>query len=160
MSTLEKLYIEYDLLMNSISENDGEITEDQENFLEQFITQSKDKVSSYVFMLNKLESEIRMISIRISEFNSYKKSLQNRLDFLKKTALRVVEKSGKLEGNLGNYLSTRRSTSVEIMDEEIIPEYFTKYKREIDKSLIKEEISKGNIVDGAMLKENINLTWR
>lgn len=61
-----------------------------------------------------------------------------------------------------NKLSTRKSKSVNILDENLISDEFKKCKEtwSIDKVAIKAAIANGNTVDGAELVENTSLTLK
>ena len=54
-------------------------------------------------------------------------------------------------------LSFRRSQSVEITDESLIPEEFMKYKPTVDKAGVKAALKDGAFIPGASLVDNNNL---
>jgi hypothetical protein len=57
-------------------------------------------------------------------------------------------------------LSTRKSQSVEVLDEASIPIAFWVIKKELSKSEISKAIKDGESVPGAQLKDNIGLSIR
>lgn len=162
MSTLVKLNNELEEILKVIQENDGEIPKELELILEKNLQETKEKVSSYCLMLDKLENEISFVKRKISEANSYVYQVQKNKERLEEIALRVIEKKGsKLEGENGRWINIRKSKQLEIVDEELVPYIYFKMQSSIDKAAIKKEMLDKNIeIDGCKIIENLNINWK
>jgi hypothetical protein len=161
MSSLIELNKEYKELMNLLSENEGEITEEMELQLTRNLIESKDKISGYVLMLDRYESEIEFTKSQIKKAKEYIDKLDAQKAKLEKIALDVVNSRGsKLEGNNGNWINKRKSSSLNVYDQDLIPPIFTKIEIKLDNSAIKDALKKGEEIPGARLDENVNLSWK
>lgn len=161
MSSLIELNKEYKDLMTLLSESEGEITEEMELQLTKNLIESKDKVSGYVLMLDKFENEISFTKDQIKKAKEYIDRLDNQKAKLEKIALDVVNSRGsKLEGNNGNWINKRKSSKLNVLDPELIPSIYTKIEVKLDNAKIKEDLQKGIEIPGAVIEENLNLSWK
>lgn len=162
MSYLIELNQEYKELINLLSESEGEISEEMEIALTKNLSESREKISGYVLMLDKFENEIEFVNSKIKEAKEYITRIQTHKERLEKIALDVViARNEKLEGNFGNWINKRKSVSLEIVDESKVPAIYTKLKVEIDKAAVKEAILKrGEQIEGCVIKENTSLQWK
>lgn len=161
MSSLIHLNNEYQELLVSIKQNDGEISPELELLLTKNLIESKEKVSNFCLILDAHDNEIEFVKIKISEAKNYIEQLEKIQNRLKSIALQVVESRGsKLEGNFGRWINKRKSTSVNITDESKVPAYYLKIKTEIDKALIKADLNNGVVVDGADILTKESLAWK
>lgn len=99
----------------------------------------------------------------IDNLNKRKKENEKKIKSLKDYLLMMLDYEGiKKYETVKNKLSTRKSKSVNILDENLISDEFKKCKEtwSIDKVAIKAAIANGNAVDGAELVENTSLTLK
>ena len=150
-----------------MEENGGEVTDEimedlairRENF--------SAKAEAYSKFILKLESEADQAAAEIKRIQALKKAKENTAQRLRDTLLAALmvftEEDSKgirrYETPLAK-LSTRRSQSVEVLDESILPDSFWVVKKEVSKSTISQAIKDGAEVPGAQLKENISLSIR
>lgn len=161
MSSLIELNKEYKDLMTLLSESGGEITEEMELQLTKNLIESKNKVSGYVLMLDKFENEISFTKDQIRKAKEYIDRLDVQKAKLEKIALDVVNYRGsKLEGNNGNWINKRKSSKLNVLDAELIPSIYTKIEVKLDNAKIKEDLQKGIEIPGAVIEENLNLSWK
>ena len=161
MSSLISLNQEYINILHEIEQNDGLISNEIESNLIKNLNESKDKVSNYCLMLDAIDADIEFCKARINQAKEYVDRLEKKKESLKQIALSVVQsRNEKLEGNDGRWIGRRKSTSVNIIDESKIPSFYIKLKPELDKALIKQELSNGNFIEGAELVIKESLTWK
>ncbi len=127
----------------------------------------KDKAEAYSKFILKLESEADQAAAEIKRIQALKKAKENTVQRLKDTLLAALmvftEEDAKgirrYETPLAK-LSTRKSQSVEILDEALLPDDFWVIKKEVSKSTISAAIKDGAEVPGAQMKENLSLSIR
>lgn len=167
MASLWQLTAEELSFIAMMEENGGEVNDEimedlairRENF--------KSKAEAYAKFILKLESEAEQAAAEIKRIQTLKKAKENTVQRLKDTLLAALmvftEEDAKgirrYETPLAK-LSTRKSQSVEILDDTIIPDEFWVIKKEVSKSTISQSIKDGLQVSGAQLKENIGLSIR
>lgn len=154
--------------MNFISmmeETGGEVTDEimedlairRENF--------QHKAEAYSKFILKLESEADIAAAEIKRIQAIKKTKDNTSTRLRETLRDALMVFGNENPKTGNKayetalfkLSLRKSQSVEITDENEVPEEFWAIKKEISKSTISQAIKDGLEVPGATMKENYGL---
>jgi hypothetical protein len=154
--------------MNFISmmeETGGEVTDEimedlairRENF--------QHKAEAYSKFILKLESEADIAASEIKRIQAIKKTKDNTATRLRETLRDALMVFGNENPKTGNKayetalfkLSLRKSQSVEITDENEVPDEFWAIKKEISKSTISQAIKDGLEVPGATMKENYGL---
>lgn len=154
--------------MNFISmmeETGGEVTDEimedlairRENF--------QHKAEAYSKFILKLESEADIAAAEIKRIQAIKKTKENTATRLRETLRDALMVFGNENPKTGNKayetalfkLSLRKSQSVEITDENEVPDEFWAIKKEISKSTISQAIKDGLEVPGATMKENYGL---
>lgn len=161
MSSLIQIHRDYLSILDQIKDNGGEITEQIETDLIKNLIQSKEKVSNYCLVLDKYESEISFMKAKVKEAVAFIDRLEKQKEHLERIALEVVKSKGeKLEGENGNWINKRKSKSLEIVDENSIPDFYKKISVSLDKASIKGAIAMGEEVPGAIIKENESLQWK
>lgn len=162
MSTLVQIHRDYLNIIEQIDLNGGEITEQMETDLVKNLIESKEKVSNYCLVLDRYEAEISFMKEKVKEAVAFIDRLQKQKDHLERIALDVVSAKGeKLEGNGGNWINKRKSTSLEIVNEALIPPIYYKIETKLDKAAVKEAILKrGEYIEGCVIKENASLQWK
>lgn len=160
MSSLLILNNEYLEIMRVLAENEGELSEELNQRLEQNLVEHQDKVAGYCLILDKYEDEMAFIDKQIKLAKEYRDRLERDKNKLESIAMKVVEQRGKLIGTGGRWISSRKSTSVEILDQDSLPAGFIKMKVEPDKAAIKQALQAGEIVPGAQLNHKESLSYK
>lgn len=156
--SLYDITLEQQILMHEIELMDGELTPEAE---ESLIINKKDlekKSIAYLAVIKEKEASNTLIDNEIKRLQALKKRNSNILNRLNYNLLNAVKMFGSFEFGF-NKFGTRKSTSVEITDLELLSnEYKTiKTVETADKKAIKEAIKNGVEIIGASISENINL---
>ena len=156
--SLYNITLEQQILMHEIELMDGELTPEAE---ESLIINKKDlekKSIAYLAVIKEKEASNTLIDNEIKRLQALKKRNSNILNRLNYNLLNAVKMFGSFEFGF-NKFGTRKSTSVEITDLELLSnEYKTiKTVETADKKAIKEAIKNGVEIIGASISENINL---
>jgi hypothetical protein len=151
---------EYQLLINSIIENDGEITPDQELALTINKDQLQSKSESYAYVIKQMDAECDIIDLEIKRLQQCKKVRENAVERLKSTltyAMNTFEvpeiKTPLIKINF------RKSESVIVMDVNDLPSEYkvVKVTEQADKVKIKDALKKGEHILGCELVINQNI---
>lgn len=151
---------EYLNIVQSIIDDGGEITEEQETALSISKEQLQNKGVCYGFIVKELEGNIDLIDLEIKRLNALKKPLVNSIDRLKNNlsnAMQMFEVT-ELKTPLLK-INFRKSESVEVTDIDLLDADFVKttITKAADKLAIKEAIKAKIPVRGAVLLTNYNL---
>jgi hypothetical protein len=167
MASLWQLTMEELSFISLMEENGGEVTDELLEELAIRRDNFQHKAESYAKFILKLESESEQAADEIKRIQAIKKSKDKTVDRLKETLLAALMLFGQEDSKgVRRYetplakLSTRKSVSVEILDDKIIPDDFWVIKKEVSKSTISQAIKDGAEVPGAQLKENLGLSIR
>jgi len=167
MASLWQLTMEELSFINLMEENGGEVSDELLEELAIRRDNFQHKAEAYAKFILKLESESEQAADEIKRIQAIKKSKDKTVDRLKETLLAALMLFGQEDSKgVRRYetplakLSTRKSVSVEILDDKIIPDDFWVIKKEVSKSTISQAIKDGAEVPGAQLKENLSLSIR
>jgi hypothetical protein len=146
-------------IFQELEENGGELTPELKESLALSKEELKEKSINYVHYIQKLENDLVLASayeIKVKEFKARK---QKAIDRLKESLLDAVTAFGDIEADIFT-IKTRKSESVEIIDEAALPMYCfeSKVVRTVSKTKIKDLIKSEGSVPGAELKTNFNLS--
>ena len=151
---------EYQLLINSIIENDGEITLEQELALTINKDQLQSKSESYAYVIKQMDAECDIIDLEIKRLQQAKKVRENTVERLKYTLTNAMQlfEVDEIKTPLIK-LNFRKSESVVVYDTNSLPQMYKiiKVTETPDKAKIKEAIKQGETVVGAELVINQNL---
>lgn len=155
---------EFLALASIIEEAGGEATDEVMEELAISRENFSHKAEGYAKLILKWESEVDAASAEIKRIQAIKKTKENSVARLKETLKGALMIFGH-EDNKGIKrfetplvkLSTRKSTSIEITDENALPQEAFVIKKEVSKTAIKELLEAGAAVDGASVKENVSL---
>lgn len=155
---------EFLALASIIEEAGGEATDELMEELSISRENFSHKAEGYAKLILKWDSEIQAASDEIKRIQALKKTKENSVARLKETlkgALMVFgheDSKGikRFETPLVK-LSTRKSTSVEITDENALPAGCFVVKREVSKTAIKEMLESGADLEGAQMKDNYSV---
>lgn len=152
LSELEALQIE-------IEENGGELSDETLLSLELTETALKVKSENYVRYIKKLEHEAEFMKEYRDKAIAEMKKREKLIETLKSKLLNAVFLYGDIQTDLFK-IGTRKSESVTITDESVIPNEYKVFEPKINKTAIKEAIKSGATVAGAEITENKNLSIR
>lgn len=145
--------------LEEMSENNEELVP----YLDSIQLQLNDKVNNIVKFTRGLEVSAEAIDAEIKRLCGLKANFENKASNLRGYISDQMLKNGivKIETDVAK-LSFRKSQSVEITDEKLIPETYKKKKviENVDKMALKEALKTGLMVDGAVLVEKNNLQIR
>jgi hypothetical protein len=155
---------EFLALASLIEEAGGEATDEVMEELAISRENFAHKAEGYAKLILKWDSEVDAASAEIKRIQAIKKTKENAVGRLKetlKTALLIFGQEDskgikRFETPLIK-LSTRKSTSIEITDENALPQEAFVIKREVSKTAIKELLEAGAAIEGASVKENISV---
>ncbi len=157
---IQKEYVE---LVDSILENGGETSPEQELALMINKEEIEVKSAQYAFVVKDIEDDLVAIDAEIDRLKSMKKVKQNVIDRLKKVASEAMQMYGIEKISLPSIkISFRKSSSVNIFDEDAIPEEY-KVKKEvvtISKTKIGDAIKAGIEVPGANIVHDQNIQFK
>ena len=150
LDMLSQAQEENDLDQVALIESGLEITQD--NF--------KDKATNYVKFIRSEEAGLSAIDEEIKRLTALKKSKVSKIDNLEARLSNSMQSIGFDKFDLGLFkLSFRKSTSVEVIDIEQLPDSYKRVKTTIDpdKVAIKKAIEAGQEVSGATIKNSVSL---
>jgi predicted transcriptional regulator len=160
METIFKITEDFLTIMRMADEMDGEITPDIEKALELNEQNISKKAINYVNYIKTIESDVDAIDAEIKRLTALKKAKTNRSEWMRGTLANAIDviMGGKMELSTVK-LSVRRNKSVDIMNENLIPDHFkiAKTTYSISKTEIKNAIETGENVDGACIVESKSL---
>ena len=155
--------ISQDLLniWSELEENGGELTPEIEERLQLTQTELSVKAGNYVSFIKKLENEAEFLKETYqAKIQSEIKKREALAERLRDALLQAVQRFGDIQTDRLFKVTTRKSEAVEIIDESLVPNEFKTFKPVISKTDIKKAIKSGIKVEGAELRENINLMIR
>jgi len=149
-----------DLLSQAQETNDQEQISLIESALEISQDNFKDKATNYVKFIRSEEVSLIAIDEEIKRLTALKKSKVSKIDNLEARLSNSMQSIGLDKYDLGLFkLSFRKSTSVEVLDIELLSDDFKRIKTTVDadKIAIKKAIESGVTVEGASLKTSQSL---
>ena len=158
MMSIYNITDDFSQIMAEIESNGGEISPEIDEKLQINQFNLIEKTTNYVHVIKTLDYECDIIDIEIKRLQELKKQRSNFTQSLKdrlKNAMQAMELT-EIKTAL-NKINFRKSESVEIIDESILPNNVLIYEPKIDKKKIKEIIKNGGQVFGAKIVENQNL---
>jgi len=142
-----------DLILTAL-ELDQEASENKE-MLQAIKDRLGTKVNGYIFKIKEYHGCLENIDDEIKYLKKKKELYQKGIDWLRDTALEMMEIQGvdRLLSASGRKMIKMQSDSVDIINPSIIPKKYikTKITQDIDKATIKEELKAGRAVVGARL---------
>ena len=140
-------------------END-ELTPELENELVINQNELQIKAESYAYAIKSLEGDVSIIDEEIKRLRALKEAKTNAIERMKEAVVNAFQIYGITEVKSPTLkLSLRRSESVEVINQDQLPECFVKAKTTYtpDKVAIKDAIKSGLTVEGAVIVENFSL---
>jgi hypothetical protein len=158
---LYELANEYKFLQDSLFDSEtGEINESAMNRLNELDKPIQDKCINTVRAMKSLEAEYKAIEQERKAMQAREKALKDQVEWIKGYLLANMEKSEIKEISCPQFVIKLRKNpeSVEIFDEDSIPEEYTQIEIKISKEAIKLAISGGIEVPGARLIQKNSLS--
>lgn len=141
-----------------IDEETGELLNLEQ--LEEIQGEFNDKASNIALYIQELQAQAEAIKKKREALNDRQKSTTNKAERLKTYLSDMMNRAGKTKVETDDVrISFRKSESVDILDQSLIPEEYINAKLTVtpDKVSIKKAIKNGQEIAGAMLVENQNL---
>jgi hypothetical protein len=157
-TTLYKISEDYNELMNSIEENEGVLTEDQEQALVINEKELQSKSISYLEFIRSREGFLLIVDDEIKRLQAIKKRNNTLIDKLKSNLLGAVNLFGEFTVGTVTF-GTRKSESITVEDVNSLPsEYKTiKVTEAANKAELKKALKEGEEIEGVTLNVNLNL---
>lgn len=147
----------YAELMTSIEENEGVLSEEQNEALEINEAELQEKAGNYIEFIGDRAAFIGRIDDEIKRLQALKKVNNNLVDRLKNSLLNAVNLFGAFEVGL-HKIGTRKSEVLVLDDDFITPDQFKKIKVDTDKAAIKAAIKAGSTIEGAQIQTKLNIS--
>jgi len=147
-------------IINQIIENGGEVTPEIEGALMIKEEELSTKSVKYGYVVKALEYDVNIIDDEIKRLSQIKKVRQNAIERLKNVLSITMQSFNIPEIDTPTMkINFRKSSSLEITDEDLIPKKFITVKQSttIRKEDIKKAIKEGEQIEGARIVENQNL---
>ena len=147
-------------LIEQLEENEGELTPELEQSLEIAANEFEEKSENYIKAIKNIDNDVLIIKNEIARLNELKKRKEKTSNRLKDFLQYSMRLRGVRKIDTGLFMvSLRKSKYVEIIQPEELPEDFLVKKITVapDKKKLKEVLSKGGEIPGAVLKERENL---
>ena len=147
-------------LWDKIAEQEGELTEEDIQALNELEMAQNDKLEGYGVIIRELNSEVEECNAEIKRITEIARKKKNAVERLKKTLQEFMMNNevDKFE-TLKVKISFRKSQSLEIEEGAELPDELMRIKKEPDKTAIKEYIENGGTLKGIFLidKKNIQI---
>lgn len=141
-------------ILNCIDAETGELF-DAEAF-EQLALERDAKIESICLWIKNLKAEAEALKAEKDAFAQRQKAAENKMESLKKYISEYL--AGAKYESAKVKVSFRKSESLEISEDAVIPEEYLKYKEpDIDKAGLKKAIKEGQAFDGVSIIENQNI---
>lgn len=139
----------------------GEYTEEELKFaLDSVNGEIAEKLEGYAMVVKNLESDIAGLKAEEKRLADRRKSLENGVERMKEAMQDTLLLTGEKRVKTSKFtISLRKSTSVEVENEDLIPEEFVKITKTISKSELAKRLKEAE-VPGARLVENQSLQIR
>jgi len=145
-------------LINGV-DSDGCIIEGFESLIDELSMAKEEKLINCALYIKNETAFCDMLKLEEESLSARRKAIEKRIEWMKKYVLSHIEEGKKIESHQA-LISTRKSESIEILNEELIPKELCKHIPEsykADKSLIKKALKAGNEIEGAKIVKNLNL---
>lgn len=159
MNNLFQIDAELFALHQEIEENGGELTLEREATLAITQEERAKKGEGYVYIQKQLKAQAELLRAEAKRLTERAKQYETSAEKLAETLLESVIAHGQIRTALVT-ISSRKSKSVSITDENAIPSEFLRVKYEPNKTAIKEALERGDEVEGAAIVENYTLQIR
>ena len=161
MAKLYELTQNYNNLLE-LADNPDVPTEMLKESLNSIDDEIDTKAENIAKVIKSIESDVAGLKGEEKRLADRRKGLENRIDNLKKyieSSMRAVGKE-KIRGKVFTLGIQRNAPSVDVIDEDVIPEQYFKTKKELSKKDVLVALKKGEEVPGAAIKQTESLRIR
>ena len=158
--TLKSIRSDIIALEELLLENNGEVNETLETWLQINEKNLAVKIDAYVYFLDQLEQGAAFFKSKSEEALQAKKQYEAMIERMKNNIKFTMQElnTDELRGNEYRYKLSRSKPKVEVNEEQIPASYLKeKITYSADKDLIKQDLDKGIEIEGARLIENYSL---
>lgn len=143
-------------IMDCFDEETGELLDEEK--LNELQIERDQKIEGVGLAVKNLTAEIDAYKKEIDAFQQRKRSAEKRLDGFKKWLLETLE--GEKFATPKVDIRFRRSETVDIPDESVVPDEYIVWKTESkpDKVAIKQAIKAGSSIEGCQLIQKLNIS--
>lgn len=149
------------LLSNSFDPETGEVNEEMLSELDTTLVKVEDKSIAVASYIKNLDAEKKAIEEVKKSMGERERKLELRVEWLTNYLKSNMERCGinEIKSPYFDIKIKKCPVSVDIFDENNVPEDYKKHKQviSIDKTKIREELQMGVVIPGATLKQNTRL---
>ena len=141
----------------------AELTEEQEEELDQVELNREVLLEEYVKIIKNLEADSRSYAEASREFLKKKHRAEKNIEYLRKQVIADLLDHGDLKKRVGHFTvgTARTPGKIVVHNEEALPAKFKKIKQEVSKSAIQEHIKEtGEVPVGVDFERGIRLSIR
>ena len=161
MAKLYELTEQYNNLME-LMENPDVPQEMLEESLNQINDELDTKLENIAKVIKSFEVDTKGLKEEEKRLADRRKAKENKISSLKEYVEGAMRSTGvfKVKGKVFTLAIQKNAPSVLIKDLECIPNEYFKVKKEVDKTLLKEKLKEGQIIEGAELQQKESLRIR
>ena len=160
--SLVQIAFEYQSVLDLIMESEGEVTPEIENFLNLSGKELTEKIDAYGFILDRLELEEVNLKNKLDVLRKKKTTTENLIDKIKSNLISVMGQmqTNRIEGDKFTFTTKPTRGIISVSDVLVLsPEFIiTKTDLVADKEKIREALSAGRPVAGAVLQPGVSIT--
>lgn len=157
---LYEIDLEFQELLASLEENEGEITEELNEKLKINEEDFENKALNYRSMVMHLRSEVEAAKLEKTRVGKYQKSKERSIERLTNAldAAMKMRNLRDLDFGVKGKVSYRKSTAVSVIEDILSDEWFNETKTlKPNKEELKKALKEGTVIPGATLVENDNI---
>lgn len=156
----------FDLSQNYIALRDMMLDPDMDqeainDTLEALEGSIEEKADNYAYIIKELDAQMDMLKKESDRLKLLAGTISNNKERLRQSLLNAMQITGKLKFKTDRHsFSVRNSVSVDVFNEEIIPDEYKKITVTVSKTDISNALKKGEDVAGAQLVEKQSVAIR
>jgi phage host-nuclease inhibitor protein Gam len=121
----------------------------------------EEKADNYAYIIKELDSQMDMLKKEADRLKTLVGTISNNKDRLRSNLLNAMQTTGKLKFKTDRHsFSVRNSQSVDVFNEELIPDEYKKIEIKVSKTDISNALKNGGEVAGAQLIEKQSVAIR
>lgn len=144
-----------EVMLNSVDEETGELNQMDVEVYEQLQLMKEEKLEGIALYIKSLDAEAKAINDEVQNLRKRSQSVQNKADRLREFL--ATNLNGEKFKTARCSVSYRKSTSIFIPDESMVPKKYLRVKTEPDKTAIKQAILNGIKVKGCAMVDKENM---
>lgn len=160
MASLPELILESNNILNQIIDAGGEITEEIEKYLVTTTTELQAKIDSYVFVMEKLDSEMSFYKDKAAQYSKVANACKNLKEKIHSRTKQIMidNKLSELKGFDYRFKLSPTQSALIVDDEKLPSEYKIQVvSYENDKERIKKDLLLDVKIEGAELEPRFSL---